>query len=236
MPGASANPLIMVDSRETRIFAALIANNTTVNARLAPIQLTLGAEFAATTTATAATNTASAAPGVPIVAGTRLRFVDNAGSYIAVVAADSTSGNNLELTANETIPSGAIAEWPTEVDLATSHSQPVQTTLNNVSTYQHVGSGESSRQDTSRTFSINANLSEYSAGQRNLRYAANAEQDVYIEIRDPNPDAVAFNTPPLSFGVARMSNASKDGQNGNKLALTFAGTYSGAVTELEAAA
>ena len=236
MPGAGNNPLLMVDSRETRIYAALVTNNTTVPGRLTPITLTLGAAFTATTTGTAATNTASATPDVSILAGTRLRFVDAAGSYIGVVTADSATGAGLVMTANEDIPNGAVATWPTEVDLITSHSQGVQTTLNNVSTYQHVGSGESARQDTTRTFNISANLSEYSAGQRNLRYAVNQEQDVYIEIQDPNPDATSFSTPPLSFGVARMSDGSKDGQNGNKLALTLNGTYSGAVVEADAAA
>ena len=236
MPGAGNNPLLMPDSRETKIFAALVTNNTSVPGRIAPITLTLGAAFTATTTGTASTMTASAAPTVPIIAGTVLRFVDAAGSYMAIVTSDSNDGSNIELTANENIPNSAVANWPGEVDLITSHNLGVQTTLNNVSTYQHIGSGESSRQDTTRTFTIAANLSEYSSGQRILRYAVNAENDVYLEVQDPNPDAVTFNTPPLSFGVARMSDGSKDGQNGNKLALSLNGTFSGAVTELEAAA
>ena len=69
-----------------------------------------------------------------------------------------------------------------------------------------------------------------------MLYGVNAENDVYIEIQDPNPDPTTFSTPPISFGVARMSDGSKDGQNGNKLALTLNGTYSGSVVELEAAA
>ena len=85
MPGAGNNPLLMPDSRETKIFAALVTNNTSVPSRIAPITLTLGAAFTATTTGTASTMTASAAPTVPIIAGTVLRFVDAAGSYMAIV-------------------------------------------------------------------------------------------------------------------------------------------------------
>ena len=236
MPGVgTAGPLLMVDARESDIYGALVANNTSVPGRLEPITLTLTAAFTATTTATAATNTASAAPTIAIRAGTPLQFKDAAGSYIAIVGTDSATGAGIEITAAEDIPNGAIAEWPVRLDLVTDHTQGVQTTLNNVSTYDHIGSGESARADTTRTFSSTANVSPYSAGQRLLNRAANQELDIYLEVRDPNPDATVFATPPLSFGIARMSDASVSGTNGQKLSRTYSATYSGTVTELDAA-
>lgn len=239
MPGVSKSatvPLLMVESRETKFFAALVANNTGVTSRITPITLTLTAEFSATASATTATNTASGAPGRPILSGTPLLFVDSAGSYLARVAADSSTGSGLSLTATETIPNGAAAVWPPEVDLVTDHTLGTQTTINNESTYQHKGSGQAARGDTSRTFNLTCRLSDYSAGQKLLTYSVDNEQDIYLEVQQPNPDSNAFSTPPIRFGVAKMSDGSQSGQNGQNLGLTFAGTFSGVVTELDPAA
>lgn len=235
MPGVGTGSVLKtVDARECKLFVALLANNTAPTARITPVVLTNSAALTASATATM-TLSAAVAPGVPIKAGQFLQFQNAAGSYLAKVRTDYTSGTSLQIVALENIPANATAKFPAEIDLATSHSLPTQTATNSVSTYQHKGQGEVSRGDTTRSIEFSCLKSYYAAGQRTLLEAIENERDLYIEIQDPNPDANTFATPPIRWVTGIPSDGSESGDNGDKLSIDFTLQISGKVNQVDPA-
>jgi hypothetical protein len=233
MPAVAIGKVLKtVDSREVKLYAALLANNTAPSSRVAPVNVTLGGAVTASDTATATITDIT--PGIAMQVGQPILFRDAAGSYIATVRTLFTTGTSLEIIAKEDIPNGAVAVFPPEVDLVTGHSLDTQTSTNNVSTYQHTGQGEVSRGDTTRTVQFSALKSYYSAGQETALYAIENEQDLYMELHDPNPDSDTFTTnPPIRWFSGIASAAPETGNNGDKLSLDFTMGISGSVNKVD---
>ena len=219
MPAApSGSTLAASEARDQKLYVAIIANGTVPSNVPEPVNLEI-ATGGVTGSATSQTITINSAT-IPIALriGQQLLFRNAAGSYKAVVTANTAAGatTTIAAVALENIPAGAVAQFPTPLFLAQEYSTSDTTGTNTFSSFDHGGTSDSSRGESEQSVSFSVAETFYNSGARTLLYAKENETDVALINIQPNPDANAFSKAPIEWLVGKVTDMSRAGANGDK--------------------
>lgn len=215
MPGAvSTEVLATPNARESVAYCALVANGTAPASYPTPVDVEIATGSAVTGAATAqAITITSVSLPIAMQVGQYLTFRDAAGSYLFEVTTLAASGTTTEITgiAIEDIPAGATAQFPEKFYLATQLDTTETTGTTTFATFDHAGTSETARGESTQSISSGAGDSYYNGGLQTLVYAQRNSKDVFFGIELPNPDADAFSTPPIEWCVGKVTDVSAAG-------------------------
>ena len=219
MPAApSGSTLAASEARDQKLYVALIANSTVPPTVPKPVSLTVDTGGVTGNAASQTITIESVVLPISVRIGQELLFRNAAGSYKAVVTANTASGTttSLAVRALENIPAGAVAQFPTPLFLAQEYSTSDTTGTNTFSSFDHGGTSDTSRGDSEQSVSFSMAETFYNTGARTLLYAKEKEQDVVLINIQPNPDANAFAEAPVEWLVGKVTDMSRSGANGDK--------------------
>lgn len=183
-----AQPLPPTTGYKTKVRVALLGTGD----RTQPVANEL--EIAGSVAKGAETITlAAAATGSLIKAGQRLLFIDPATDITYPVTVSTNyagSGTSLAIAAaDEAIPDGAIAAFPTELFLPQSASTSRSTNVTEFSTFKHAGVADATPGQISSTGQFDGAFSSADAGGETLAYAQSNGLESYVEIEYEAPSA-----------------------------------------------
>ena len=185
-------------------------------------------------TAESVTATLSAAISSVVQVGQWLEFVAPAGTSVLaqVRTLYNAAGTSLELTANETIPTGSTAVFPVvgRIRQSADLAETVATTA--FSSFDH-SSSDVSIGEGSGTLTVNGGYNYYDAFVATAKYAKDNNQKLYIERELPSPDGSVFTTGPIDWAIAILTGLTSNAQDGSNVGADTTFTISGAVNRIE---
>ncbi|MEM9116947.1 MAG: hypothetical protein AAGD09_03585 [Cyanobacteria bacterium P01_F01_bin.56] len=235
MPGTPSGDVITTpNAREIIAYNALLANGTVPTSYPAAVDLTINGAITASGTAQTITIDSATLP-IAMQPGQFLLFRDSAGSYLAAVTALQAAGATTTFTAiaRENIPDTAVATFPARFYLATQMDTSETTGTTTFQTFDHGGTSETARGESSQSISSGAGDSYYNAGLRTLVYAQRNGIDVMFAMEQPNPDSNVFTTsPPIEWVVGKVTDVSAAGGVNDKRTRTVNVAVDGGIREV----
>lgn len=232
MPGpANTDVLSTPNAREIVSYAALIANGTIPTSYPAPVDLTIDGAITANASPQTITIDSATLP-IAMQVGQFLTFRDSAGTYLAEVTTLAAAGTTTTFTAKalENIPDDAVASFPEKFYLATQMDTSETTGTTTFATFDHGGTSEVARSESSQTINSGAGDSYYNGGLRTLIYAQRNSQDVMFAMEQPNPDSDVFTTnPPIEWVVGKVTDVSAAGGVNDKRTRTVSIAVDGGI-------
>lgn len=233
---AAGQPFTPPQAKNVIPRCALIASGQT--SRPIAGTFTLASEAGVTTEGTAEDITATLSGAITSVVqvGQWLEFVAPAGTSVLaqVRTAYAGSGTSLELTANETIPTGSTAVFPPvgRIRQSADLAETVATTA--FSSFDHSVS-DVSIGEGSGTLTVNGGYNYYDAFVATAKYAKDNNQKLYVERELPSPDGNVFSTGPIDWAIAILTGLTSNAQDGSNVGADTTFTISGAINRVEPA-
>jgi hypothetical protein len=231
MPGpANTSVLTTPNAREIEAYTAIIPNGTVPASYPEPVAITIDGAITGAATAQAVTIDSASLP-IAIQVGQFLTFRDAAGTYLLEVTTAVDSGAQTEITgiAIEDIPDNATASFPEKFYLPTQMDTSETTGTTTFATFDHGGTSETARGESSQTINSGAGDSYYNGGLRTLIYAQRNALDVMFAMVQPNPDSDAFDDAPVEWVVGKVTDVSSAGGVNDKRTRTVSIAVDGGI-------
>lgn len=233
MPAAK-QPFTPPQAKNVTVRTALIASGQT--SRPIAGTFTLASEAGVTTEGTAENITATLSGAISSVVqvGQWLEFVAPAGTSVLaqVRTAYAGSGTSLELTANETIPTGSTAVFPPVGRIKQSADLAETVATTSFSSFDHATS-DVSIGEGSATMTINGGYNYYDAFTATAKYAKDNTAKLYVEREVPSPDGNVFGSGPIDWAIAIVTGITSNAQDGSNVGADITFTISGDVNRVE---
>jgi hypothetical protein len=230
MPGAALGSVLTTpNAREIVSHVALIVNGAVPSSYPAPVTLTVGGTAVTAGTSAATVTFASAVLPIAVQPGQFLAFRHSTGTFLAEVAALKAAGaqTTLSVIALEGIPSGAVAQFPDKFFLATTMDTSETTASTTFQTFDHGGTSENARGESSQSISTGAGDSYWNSGLRTLVYAQRNGIDVMFAM--VQPALSGFSSPPVEWVVGKVTDVSAGGGVNDKRTRTVSIAVDGGI-------
>lgn len=168
------------------------------------------------------TMTLTADPGtLNMQVGQYLQFKDPAGlKYLTKVRTVFTDGTSLELTSYETIPAGAVAEFPAVIDIRNSFSFDETVTTGSFSSFQH-SSATQSIGEGSGSVTADGGHHFMNAGARTIEYAKDNKLKVWLEGEFESPDGNIWATGDATGAIGAVTGITRSGTDGEAVGANY---------------